>query len=227
MCTDDTCNGDGTCSYANNTASCDDELYCTLVDTCLGGECRGSDDPCLDNGDYCDGVEYCEEGSGTYNCPSTGDPCGTLGCEIDDTCAGSDVTLIITDAYGYSGTIDIELENGSDYVSEVHLNVCDADQRAWLHIDTSSCSTTARSSDFSCVISDLGGGCVRVDLTTVSGTIDPGTGAIAWMDYVIDVEAPTNDFADLEPVYITVEDDYDPPNSLLVTPKPGRVRAVE
>ena len=112
-------------------------------------------------------------------------------------------------------------------MSEVHLNVCDADQRAWLHIDTSSCSTTARSSDFSCVISDLGGGCVRVDLTTVSGTIDPGTGAIAWMDYVIDVEAPTNDFADLEPVYITVEDDYDPPNSLLVTPKPGRVRAVE
>ena len=49
------------CAHPANTASCDDGLYCTQIDECQGGLCIGRDDPCLDNGDYCDGVEYCQE----------------------------------------------------------------------------------------------------------------------------------------------------------------------
>jgi hypothetical protein len=190
----------------------------------------GSDDPCVDNGDFCDGVEYCQEDGGSYLCVSTGDPCVLpLTCdELNDECTGSDVSLIIVDAYGYSGTIDIALDNG-DSVSEVHVDVCDVDQRAWLHIGTSSCSTTARSSDFSCAISDLGSGCVRVALTsTVSGVIDPGTGAIAVLNYTIDAGAPLTDYADVRPQNYSVLDDTIPTTvSLSVTPMPGRIRAVE
>ncbi len=198
VCTDDAC-VDSVCQYTNNTASCDDGLYCTQVDQCQGGQCIGSDDPCTDNGYYCDGLEYCEEDIGAYLCSSTGDPCDlSLTCdETTDVCEVSDVTLIIADVYGYSGTIDIELENDLVVVSELHLDICDVDQRPWLHIDTNSCSTTTRSSDFSCAISDLGGGCVRVDLTTVSGTIATGTGAIAQLTYTIDAGVAHGDFADL------------------------------
>jgi hypothetical protein len=173
-------------------------------------------------------VDYCDEGMDAYNGPSTGDPCGLLTCdEFDDTCTGSDVALIIADAYGYSGTIAIELENASDYISEVHVDVCDVDQRVWLHIDTGSCSTTTRSSDFTCAVSDLGGGCVRVDLTSVSGVIDLGTGAIAQLSYTIDANASQTDYADLTPQNIDIKDDSPTPVSLSVTPIPGRVRSVE
>jgi hypothetical protein len=161
-----------------------------------------------------------------YLCDSTGDPCDLLlTCDdFDDDCDVSDVSLILIDSFGYSGTVDIELDNSFDFVSEVHVDVCDIDQRPWLHIDTGACNTTARSSAFSCAISDLGGGCVRIDLTTISGVIDPDTGAIAWFSYTIDAGAPTTDFADLNPENIDVQDDT--PVSLAVTPQPGRVRAV-
>jgi hypothetical protein len=144
---------------------------------------------------------------------------------VSDVCDVSDVSLSITDTFGYSGTIDIELENSFDSVGEVHVDVCDIDQRVWLHIDTGSCGNTARSSGFSCAISDLGGGCVGVDLTTVSGVIDPGTGVIAQLTYTIDATAPLGDFADLTPENSDVQDDT--AVSLSVTPKPGMVGVVE
>jgi hypothetical protein len=46
-CTTNTCSA-GACSYpavANGT-SCEDGLYCTLTDTCMGGECGGAGSPC-------------------------------------------------------------------------------------------------------------------------------------------------------------------------------------
>jgi len=167
-------------------------------------------------------VEYCQESVGTYLCVSTGDPCTPLTCdELGDVCDVSDITLIITDTFG-SGTIDIALDNDLDFISEVHLDVCDVDQRAWLHIDTASCSTTGRSSDFSCAISDLGGGCVLVDLTTaVAGLIDPGTGAIAQMNYTLDATAPPGESADLNTENVDIRDELG--NPLTVTPVPGSI----
>ena len=164
-------------THPDNTDPCDDGLHCTQVDECQGGLCIGWDDPCLDNGDYCDGVEYCQEDALDFICRSTGDPCDTaLSCDdIVDVCELSDVTLSVTDTYGYSGTIPIALDNPLDSISEVHLDLCDIDLRPWLTIDTSSCSITTRSSDFTCTITDLGGGCAGIDITTtVSGTIGVG-----------------------------------------------------
>ena len=138
----------------------------------------------------------------------------------------SDVTVIVADASGYTGTIDIVLDNTLDFVGEVHLDVCDRDQRPWLTISTASCSTTTRSSDFSCTVTDSGGGCVRVDLTTaVSGLIFPGTGAIARLTYTIDASTVPGDFADLTPENSDIRDET--AASLSVTPKAGRVGALE
>ena len=143
---------------------------------------------------YCDGVEYCQEDVSDFICNSMGDPCDVaLTCnEAGDVCDVSDVTVTVADAYGYSGTIEIELDNALDSVSEVHVDICDRDQRSWLTISTASCSRTARSGAFICAVTNLGGGCVRVDLTNViSSVIPPGTGAIAQLTYTIDPSYPT------------------------------------
>src|SRR5439155_977727 len=46
VCTDDACNGSGTCAHTPNTASCDDGFFCNGTDTCSGGTCTHSGDPC-------------------------------------------------------------------------------------------------------------------------------------------------------------------------------------
>ena len=58
VCTDDSC-VEGSCVNTNNTASCDDGLFCTTTDTCSGGACVGSGDPCA-AGETCnDASEMC------------------------------------------------------------------------------------------------------------------------------------------------------------------------
>ena len=48
------------CTAADgNGSSCDDGLFCTLVDSCLAGACVGSDDPCTGS----DGDDDCAESS--------------------------------------------------------------------------------------------------------------------------------------------------------------------
>ena len=213
--------------YTNNTAPCNDGLYCTTVDTCKDGVCIGSDDPCNDDGDYCNGVEYCTEGADQYTCNSTGDPCNGLLC-IDDVCDDSKVSLIIGDAFGTPGTVDISLNNEFDQASEVKVNVCNKDQRPWLHINTTTCTLTARTpdTDFNCALADVGNGCVAVHIIQVdSATIATGTGAIAQLSYTLDANAPSGEFADLNPEAIEVKDELD--NLLTVTPVPGRIGAVE
>src|SRR5207244_3177174 len=46
VCTDDQCDGSGACGHSNNSAPCDDGLFCTQTDTCSGGSCAGAGDPC-------------------------------------------------------------------------------------------------------------------------------------------------------------------------------------
>lgn len=46
VCTDDVCHL-GQCFHPNNTASCDDGLYCNGVDTCNSGTCGHAGNPCL------------------------------------------------------------------------------------------------------------------------------------------------------------------------------------
>ena len=47
-CTDDLCNGSGSCIHTANTAPCDDGLFCNGSDTCAGGGCQShTGDPCV------------------------------------------------------------------------------------------------------------------------------------------------------------------------------------
>jgi len=87
-CTDDYCNGDGTCSHDNNTSSCDDASVCTVGDACDGaGNCTGTPidcddgDPCTD--DSCDPSAGCQHAFNTAPCDD-GDP-----CTWNDTCDGA------------------------------------------------------------------------------------------------------------------------------------------
>jgi DNA-binding beta-propeller fold protein YncE len=78
VCTDEVCNA-GVCVYTNNTAGCDDGLFCTMTDVCAGGVCGGSGDPCPPL--FCDEVkDACVE------CLTSTDCTGGLFC-IDGVCA--------------------------------------------------------------------------------------------------------------------------------------------
>ncbi len=49
-CTDDSCDNQAdACQYVNNTAACDDGLWCTVNDQCAGGECGSTPRDCEDN----------------------------------------------------------------------------------------------------------------------------------------------------------------------------------
>lgn len=45
VCTDDVCDGAGSCVHPNNTSPCDDGDPCTTLDTCSAGICTGSPAP--------------------------------------------------------------------------------------------------------------------------------------------------------------------------------------
>jgi hypothetical protein len=228
-CTTDSCVG-GLCVNPNLTGACDDGDPCTDNDQCqkaavgTKNECVGTD-PCADDGDYCTGVEYCTGGV----CDDTGNPCASSCNDTNDVCVGSDVTLIIEDASGWEGVIPIALENSVDEVGEVHLDVCDADKRFWLHISADSCINDAnRTGGFNCITTDLGNGCVGVDIISnfPLDSIPTGTGAIAYLNYTVDpVTIPQENYADIDPRNISVLDDGAVP--LSVTPQPGKVDLTE
>src|SRR5262249_1994949 len=56
-CTDDVCDGAGTCTHTPNTAPCDDGNTCTVGDVCVGGTCvSGAPQPAR----ACAATEACE-----------------------------------------------------------------------------------------------------------------------------------------------------------------------
>lgn len=101
VCTDDKCLETG-CVHTFNNAPCDDNVACTVNDTCIEGECIGervceckTDIDCLpfDDGDLCNGTMWCKKASDGYNtceinkskivkCPTTGfEPCQAYVCQ--------------------------------------------------------------------------------------------------------------------------------------------------
>ncbi|MEK6677667.1 MAG: hypothetical protein AABZ47_18695 [Planctomycetota bacterium] len=59
ICTTDKCSTQGRCVHTNNTNTCNDGRFCTVVDRCSGGVCVGS-------GSHCDGGFLCNEA--THEC---------------------------------------------------------------------------------------------------------------------------------------------------------------
>jgi cysteine-rich repeat protein len=86
VCTDDMCNGTGTCEHLNNTLPCEDGAFCTENDTCGGGVCiPGTPRDCSGAADQCN--------FGT--CDESKDRCGTpkangLGCNDANACTQTD-----------------------------------------------------------------------------------------------------------------------------------------
>jgi hypothetical protein len=87
VCTNDQCNGSGSCAHPNNSAPCTDGTFCNGADTCSGGSCSlHAGDPCTGGGEC---ANLCNEGA--QNCfRPNGVPCSSDGnvC-TDDQCNGS------------------------------------------------------------------------------------------------------------------------------------------
>ncbi|MCA9612483.1 MAG: hypothetical protein KC586_06955, partial [Myxococcales bacterium] len=85
-CTDDAC-VEGRCERANNTASCNDGLFCTTNDVCSAGVCMGGDDPCGalecdDTLNACVGcTDSCPDVVGEWGECSFADDCATTGTQ--------------------------------------------------------------------------------------------------------------------------------------------------
>ncbi|MFN2376303.1 MAG: hypothetical protein ABR538_07180, partial [Candidatus Binatia bacterium] len=87
-CTDDLCNPFGSglgdffgCTNTNNSAPCDDGLFCNGIDTCAGGSCAGhAGDPCAQGGvcgDQCnEDTDDCFVDAGT-ECRASAGVCDT------------------------------------------------------------------------------------------------------------------------------------------------------
>ncbi len=107
LCTTDTCSS-GICGYSNNSLSCNDGLFCTPTDTCVGGACVGSGVrcsagqfcnetldacvQCLTNA-HCDDANVCTTDTcsptGTCQRPNNNAPCNdNLFCTALDQCSG-------------------------------------------------------------------------------------------------------------------------------------------
>ncbi len=88
-CTDDTCDGAGTCLHAANTAPCTDGSVCTLgPEACAGGTCvPGPPRDCTD-GKICTG-DVCDSLNGCYNPALTGPA-----CDDGNACTGSDACQV-------------------------------------------------------------------------------------------------------------------------------------
>src|SRR5262249_8309602 len=84
-CTDDVCDGGGTCTHPNNTAPCSDGVFCNGPDTCSLGACTvHAGDPCA-GGPQC--AHTCNESVDSCNDPD-GTPCNDANtCTSGETCA--------------------------------------------------------------------------------------------------------------------------------------------
>ena len=82
---------DGTCGPLTDGTTCDDGLFCTVVDACAGGTCTGTGDPCVGNVGDADNdcSESCDED--TDSCTAE-DPSGSA-CDDGIYCNGVDTCL--------------------------------------------------------------------------------------------------------------------------------------
>ncbi len=89
-CTDDFCREDGVCEHENNSAACDDGLFCNGSDTCSEGGCIVHvGDPCIGGSecaDLCDEIgDTCNRPNGS-ECTDDGDLCTEDVCDGNGQC---------------------------------------------------------------------------------------------------------------------------------------------
>jgi cysteine-rich repeat protein len=86
ICTDDVCDGSGTCQHMNNTLPCEDGAFCTENDTCGGGVCiPGTPRDCSGAADQCN-FGTCDESKNRCGMPKQ----NGLACDDADACTQID-----------------------------------------------------------------------------------------------------------------------------------------
>ena len=76
LCTDDECNGSGSCQHPNNSNPCDDHSVCTQADQCSGGSCVGSNPLNCSDSNPCT-QDSCDATAGCANDPAPASNCVT------------------------------------------------------------------------------------------------------------------------------------------------------
>jgi hypothetical protein len=107
-CTDDVCDGEGSCDPVPNTGACDDGLFCTTDDRCSDGNCIG--DPA------CPPTNACGD-----TCDEAADACRTCGHPFSNTRCIVNAIFVLRGALGLSEcelcTCDVD-SNGSVTVTD-------------------------------------------------------------------------------------------------------------
>jgi len=107
-CTDNACNGSGTCAPTNNSATCDDGVFCDGTDTCYQGTCSiHAGDPCTEGAEC---ANQCNEDAGSCNaaaqtaCTDDGNPCTDNTCDGNGACAATNNSAPCNDGVFCNGT---------------------------------------------------------------------------------------------------------------------------
>ena len=130
------------------------------------------------------------------------------------------VTITVEDGSGFIGstgnTIDVTLNNPSENVKAVNLDICDVGD----YLSCSACETTERSSGFSCTASEQEDGCVEVVLLVFGDdVIEEGNGPIFTLICDVSPSAPPEECREVSAENIQIANDNLIP--LDVTPAPG------
>ena len=122
------------------------------------------------------------------------------------------VTLTVgtgSGAVGSSGnSIDVTLNNPSEKVKAIQLDVCDVDD----YLTLSSCETTVRSAGFSCVATEQTDGCVGVSLFVVGDDlIEEGNGPVFTLLYDVSPSAPVGECREVSTENENIANDFNLP----------------
>lgn len=86
-CTDDSCDPAFGCVHTNNTAACDDDLFCTVNDACSGSSCSGVPRDCTAASDQCN-IGVCNETTDACEPQPVAD---STSCDDGDVCTEPDL----------------------------------------------------------------------------------------------------------------------------------------
>jgi len=111
------------CDECQVNAHCNDGIFCT-VDSCVNGTCWNSPSNarCPDDGQYCNGSEYCSASSG---CRHSGDPCAAIGLTCNETTDECEGCLVDADCDDGVGCTNDTCVNNSCVFTPDDLNCAD------------------------------------------------------------------------------------------------------
>jgi len=128
-CTDDICDGAGACAHPDNSAPCDDGLFCNGADLCDQGACDlHAGDPCSGGGecgDLCNEVsQHCFDPLGSA-CADDGNACTTTACDGAGACHASPVAAATPCPDDGNGCTDDRCDGAGTCAHPPNLDPCD------------------------------------------------------------------------------------------------------